>query len=150
MIKIKIQDLIDAIDMCSDFFQSVINLKTGRISVISEEAMSIVGADDDYPEWQEEEVEDVRRYLENEKDYLPLPTQYDANEYRMMECFSSSLEDEKIAAQLFICLRGKGAFRRFKDSLIIFDIDQAWYEFRGERYKQFAIQWCEENEILWD
>jgi hypothetical protein len=85
--------------------------------------------------------------LDNENDYLSLPSQYEANEYQMMEDFVSNVEDEKIAGQWSISLRGKGAFRRFKDSVILFGIDKEWYQFKNEKYKEFAVEWCEENGI---
>jgi hypothetical protein len=47
-------------------------------------------------------------------------------------------------------LQGKGAFRRFKDNVILLGIEKDWYSFRDERYKQFAIEWCQENDILWE
>src|SRR3990167_7927988 len=148
MIEIKIRDLIEAIESHSDELQSVIHLKSGKICLISEEAVNIAEEDDDdYPEWQKEDIEIAKHYFENESDYLSLPTQHDVNEYRIMEDYASSLEDEKIAGQLLISLRGKGAFSRFKDSVILLGIDKEWYKFRDERYKQFAIEWCKDNEI---
>ena len=44
---------------------------------------------------------------------------------------------------------GKGAFRRFKDSVIRLGLDQRWYQWRDEAYKKKAIEWCEENGITY-
>lgn len=148
MITVKLADLIDAIEFHSDELQSFIHLKSGEICLISEGAISIAEDEDgSYPEWQKEDIKTAKDYLENSNDYLSLPSQHDANEYQMMEDFASNLEDEKMAGQLLISLRGKGAFRRFKDSVILLGIDNEWYSFRDERYKQFTIEWCKENEI---
>lgn len=148
MIKIKLSNLIEAIEAHSDELQSLLNLKTGEIYLVSDEAIQIAENDDsDYSDWQKEEIKIAKHYIENENDYLVLPSQYDVNEYQIMEDFASNIEDEKIADQLLISLQGKGAFRRFKDSVILLGIDKEWYEFKNERYKQFAIRWCEENEI---
>ncbi len=148
MIKIKLTDLIDAIEFHSDESQSFINLKSGEICLISAEELHSAEEDDhDYPEWQTENIKVAKHYLENPDDYLSLPSQHDVDEYRIMEDFTSNLEDEKMTGQLLISLRGKGAFRRFKDSVILLGIDKEWYKFRDERYKQFAIDWCAENKI---
>jgi hypothetical protein len=149
MIKVKLTDLIDAIEFHSDMGESFINLKTGEICFISEEAINYVEDDEarSYPEWMEEGIKIAKHYQENPDGYLSLPTQYEVDEYRMMEDFAENLEDEKMAGQLLITLKGQGAFRRFKDSVILLGIEKDWYKFRDERYKQFAIEWSKENEI---
>ncbi len=148
MIEIKRNDLNDAIQLHPQEWLSVINLKTGKIFLISDEVLNIIEEGyDDYPDWQKEDIEVAKHYMDNPRDYLSLPTQHDVNEYEMMEDFASSLKDEKVAGQLLISLSGKGAFRRFKDSVILLGLDKEWYIFRDERYKQFATEWCEENKI---
>src|SRR5947207_1988150 len=109
MKKINLTELLEAIEFHSDELQSFINLKTGEICLISEEANHLAENDDNsYLEWQKEDVKRAKHYLKNSDDYLSLPSQYDANEYQMMGDFVSNLNDEKIANQLLICLRGKG------------------------------------------
>ena len=44
-------------------------------------------------------------------------------------------------------MQGKGAFRRFKDYCFDVNIIQDWYKFKEERYKQIAIEWCEQNDL---
>lgn len=39
--------------------------------------------------------------------------------------------------------RGKGAFRRFKDRLYDFDLQEKWYKYRDDCYEQIARDWCE-------
>lgn len=148
MTKVKTADLLDALDSQSDQIETFINLKTGEICFIDEEVVNIVEDNrDDYPEWQKEDVDTVKHYLENPDDYLGLPSQYEINEYQMMEDFSSTLENEKITGQLLITLQGQGAFRRFKDSVKFLGIETEWYKFRDERYRQFITEWCKDNEI---
>ena len=40
-------------------------------------------------------------------------------------------------------IRGKGAFRRFKDRLYDFDLQEKWYKYRDDCYEQIARDWCE-------
>ena len=42
-------------------------------------------------------------------------------------------------------LSGEGAFRRFKDRIRRFGIEQQWYDFEEARYRSLAIEWCEEK-----
>ncbi|MHB1948932.1 MAG: UPF0158 family protein [Gammaproteobacteria bacterium] len=150
MIKAKFSEILDAIEFHSDLSESVINIKTGEVHTINEEAIGAIEEGDDeneHSDWMREEIKIAKHYLENPDDYLTLPSQRDADDYQMMEDFAEGLEDEMAANQLLIALRGKGAFRRFKDSVILLGIDKDWYKFRDERYKQFVLQWCEDNGI---
>ena len=150
-LKVKLSDILDAIEF-SSAGPSFINLKTGEVCSFSEEAMNQAEEEDDdddndYPEWQKEEIQQAKQYLENVDDYLDLPSQEDVEESRIMEDFAYSLKDEKISQQLLISLKGSGAFRRFKDNVRLLGIDKEWYQFRDEKYQQFAFEWCEANDI---
>ena len=49
-------------------------------------------------------------------------------------------------------IRGKGAFRRFKDELYeeYPDLLPAWYAFRDARAKRRAVQWLADNSLIDD
>ena len=79
-----------------------------------------------------------------------LPTKNDINEYEMMGEFVDTIEDVRLQNQLYISLNGSGAFRRFKDTCINYDIIDDWYKFRDEKYKDIAINWCQENNIKYN
>ena len=42
-------------------------------------------------------------------------------------------------------IRGRGAFRRFKDRMQAYGIAEAWYRYRDEALRELAIAWCEEH-----
>lgn len=48
---------------------------------------------------------------------------------------------------LYYSIKGSGAFRRFKDNIYKYNIEEEWYKFRDEAIKQIVIEWCEDNEI---
>ena len=79
-----------------------------------------------------------------------LPTKNDINEYEMMVEFADTIEDSKLQNQLYISLNGSGAFKRFKDTCINYDIIDDWYKFRDKKYKDIAINWCQENNIKYN
>lgn len=75
------------------------------------------------------------------------PSKYDIHEYSMMEDFIETIDDVKLYNQLCIAINDPGAFRRFKDTCINFEIIEDWYKFRDKKYKEIAINWCKENNI---
>jgi len=77
------------------------------------------------------------------EDFIPLPGQYDINEYRMMESFIYELPAGRAQDVLEQAIRGKGAFRRFKDCLYNLGLEKNWYEYRDAAYEQIARNWCE-------
>lgn len=77
------------------------------------------------------------------EDYIPLPGQYEINEYHMMEEFIYELSVGKNQDVLERAIRGKGAFRRFKDCLYGLGLEQSWYKFRDNSYEKVARDWCE-------
>lgn len=55
-----------------------------------------------------------------------------------MEEFIWTLKGEK-ADKLECAIRGRGAFRRFKDMVDGMGISQQWYDFQAEYYRKLAI-----------
>jgi len=131
-VKVKLSEVIDALEFTNDEIKYFYNPDTEEIF------MSNIG---DFEDLNEDEL-----YELFEKSIM-LPTRYDINEYEMMEDFAETISDTRLQNQLYISLNGSGAFRRFKDTCINFDIINDWYKFRDERYKEIAIDWCKENNI---
>lgn len=44
-------------------------------------------------------------------------------------------------------ISGNGAFRRFKDIIERYDIENQWYDYRDKSLKKLAVDWCNENNI---
>jgi hypothetical protein len=148
--KVKLQDIIDAVDFDSDLSQSFLNKKTGEVCVYSDEELQAAENNEDLsdsPQWYREAVNRAKQYFENENDYLPLPEKYDFNEYRVMERFIAGLPVEEQVEILFRAIKGKGAFHRFKNTLERFALVNQWYEYKEMRLRQFVEDWCEENNI---
>ena len=134
-ITIKLSDIIDELDMMSWEMQSYLNLKTGKIVTVSDYICS------------EEDAADIE---ENPDNYIVLPTQHDINEYSIMKDFINVINNNEIKGELYDAIRGKGAFRRFKDTICYLNIESKWYEFKANALKKLAIEWCEENNISYE
>jgi hypothetical protein len=147
---VKLSDIIEVIVFQSDEISSYLNKKTGEIVTLTEDDIKAAENQDtleEYPEWQHENIKIASHFLDHEEDFIGLPTKYDVHEYQIMERFCLSLKNRGISEALYRAIKGKGAFRRFKDDIIRFDIEDDWYKYREEAMKQVAIDWCELNQI---
>ncbi len=148
----KLKDIIDGIEV--QIFQteessSCLNKKTGKVVTITDREFRAAEDDEpieDFPEWQHENIKIARKILETD-DYIYLPSKFDIHEYEIMERFCLSILDDKISDHMLSSIKGRGAFRRFKDNIHRYDIEKDWYKYREEAIKQIAIDWCEENGI---
>ena len=98
-------------------------------------------------------IDEYNTFDDNEdliEESISLPSKFYIDEYSMMEEFIETVEDIKLYNQLCIAINGAGAFRRFKDTCINFDIIDDWYKYRDEKYRELAINWCEENNIEYE
>ncbi|HYK71994.1 MAG TPA: UPF0158 family protein [Pseudoneobacillus sp.] len=81
------------------------------------------------------------------KQNIELPTKYYVNEYEIMEVFCITVSDQRKQDSLLRVIKGKGAFRRFKDKITDFEIEKQWNSYLDARFKQIAIVWCKDNNI---
>ena len=79
--------------------------------------------------------------------YLPVPDRFEINEYRIMERFCHSVDDADLRGDLCDAIRGRGAFRRFKDRMQLYGMAEAWYRYRDAALREIAVAWCEAHGI---
>ena len=147
---IKLSEIIGVIEIQSEDSAAYVNKKTGEIVAPTEESFTAAENEDpleEYPEWQQENIKAAREILDHEEDYLELPTRFDINEYRIMEKFCLSVEDREASVVLYGAIKGRGAFRRFKDAIHRLDLADEWYQYRDHAIRQIAIDWCEIHKI---
>lgn len=74
--------------------------------------------------------------------YLRIDPVSSREQYRWMERFIATVEDEELRRRLNIAIDGKGAFRRFKDALMSHPVDrERWFAFRSERLRSCMESW---------
>ena len=136
VMKIPLQQVIDAIEMADDAFTALWDSKTGETVYLDDGLISGM---------RNEELENL---LETESErFYRFPSKWDIHEYSIMEDFIDSLTPGGIQDELAWAIRGSGAFRRFKDKLYFFGIEQQWYDFRDNAFRELAIRWCRANEL---
>ena len=147
--KIKISEVIDNLEIQNAEVSSFLNLKTMKIVNISDQDFSEAEEDkeiNEYIGWYQNVIVLAREIL-YEKHFIKLPTQYDIYEYRIMEGFVETIENDKNREVLYDSIKGRGAFSRFKDKLIKLDIREEWFKYKEMKYANIAKTWCEDNNI---
>jgi hypothetical protein len=147
---IKLSDIIEGLEFQSDESSSFLNKKTGEVILMTDYAMRATEDDEpleDLPEWERDLVTTAREIIAESGQYIPLPTKFDIDEYSIMERFCLSLDNQEIGDTLYDLISGSGAFRRFKDAIYRFGIENEWYSYRDNAIKEIAIEWCREHDI---
>lgn len=130
--EVKLTDIIDEIDSASSGTRSYYNKKTGEIIT-------------QFEDYEDNETDEE---LETNWDqYIALPTEFDIDEYSIMEEFIGTIDNTGIRIQLGNAIIGSGAFRRFKDLINELEIANMWYDYLEKAHEKIAIEWCEDNEI---
>ena len=93
-----------------------------------------------------EEDEPLSEEIDESDDYIAVDRIPSHEAYQWMVDFVDEMvapSDENAAEKLSIALEGKGAFRRFKDTLYRVDEkwQQAWYQWRDKQLKAAVEEW---------
>jgi hypothetical protein len=158
---VSLRDMVDELQTLSQECNAYLKKSTGKVVVIRDDDFEmvrnmeefdkieeggdgeIIGEPDEYSDLETEFFQDVKNVLLLDDDYLKLPSKFDIDEYEIMERFCLSVSDEKISNVLLAKIRGSGAFRRFKDTIYQYGIEEDWFKFRDEAYKEIAVSWLE-------
>ena len=131
---IPLKQVIQAIEEANEVFTSFWDTKTGKTVYLADPLMT--GETDDA----------LSAEIENEPErFLRFPTKYEIRQYRIMEDFIDQIPPGKAQEELAYAIRGKGAFRRFKQSVRFHGLEQRWYDYLAQAYREFAIRWCAEE-----
>lgn len=152
--KVELEKVIEAMEFANHETRHYYYKKTGEIIAVTDEDERFAdGADLDnleiFNDWDREIIEMVIDIECNFEDYILLPDKYDISEYEIMTDFAYSIDDNKKMNEILKSLDGKGAFRKFKTKVISLGLEKRWYEFRDKKYKEIAIEWCNNNNLTY-
>ena len=69
--------------------------------------------------------------------------------YRDMESFIADVQDERAKDLLWRAIDGKGAFRRFRNTLAEFpELETRWFSFHDQAMQRRAIEWLAESGLV--
>ncbi len=163
--KVSYTDLEIAFSMQGSEYQNWLDKQTGEVisydSHIEDELLT--GGDlSDLPKWQQEEVENARRVLRALGDlpgedgneavepdrYVTIPRIETHDAYETMVDFVETVRSDHLRELLSVALRGKGAFRRFKDVLLDYPAErERWFEFESRRERETIEEWAQEQGV---
>ncbi len=169
-LKLDLGMLIYAFEDASWMMNYYLDLETGQVVMISDDTRRQLeriyeGADDaeaeagfglaqvlrqsDLHEWQQDELLEADQVEAGYGSrYIEVPTAESYEGYRDMEDFIFTLRDERLQERLWGAIRGRGAFRRFKDVLAYHPRErERWFEFQEERLRERVLDWLESEGI---
>jgi len=169
-IPVDLDDLAAAFEDASDAMRYYLDLETGAVvtitdgvrdelEAIDEELEDAPGAEDeafadalqerDLPEWMramEQEAFAVEQGYDTR--YIAIPTADTHAAYRAMEAFIETVPELRLQATLLRSIRGRGAFRRFKDVLLAQpDERERWFAFNAARLRERVLAWLRDEGI---
>jgi Uncharacterised protein family (UPF0158) len=153
VVPVKLKDILEGLEFLTDEGRFYLNTVTGEVVSVTDEELRAAENDaplDYFPAWQQDAIRLAGEIVEVETDhFLPLPDKFEINEYRIMERFCLSVDDEDMREDLCNAIRGRGAFRYFKDKIHEYGIVEAWYRYRDDALREIAVAWCEAHGIAY-
>lgn len=140
---VALEDVVAEMDLPNDSWSAYLNRQTGQLITLTDDDGTLV---DGQPEPQPEDPSQVPEMLES-NDWVALPDKFDIHEYRIMERFSLGVEDIEVREALLQAIRGRGAFRRFKEVIHERGVAEAWHAYRQQSFEAIAVEWLEANGI---
>ncbi len=127
--------------------QYYLDTETGETVVIPEELMSALEEGEScegLPAWELELLPRAKEIFEGNERYEVIPTRPSHEAYDIIVNFVSDVKDGRMRSRLESALHGKGAFRRFKDTLREYpEVEKEWFKFKAERDKEKVKEWLE-------
>lgn len=134
--RIDLADLCHALEDHSGLSSWWLDPKTGELHVLGDSMWDGEPVDDDF-----EPPEGFRR----------IEAAGSAESYGDLEDFTGRVRDPKARELLQRAIAGRGAFRRFKDTLAEFpEIRAAWFKFHDARVERRAIEWLRDEGVIAD
>lgn len=111
------------------------------LDLLSGQVVTIVMGEPEAPLKRQQVAEEIEHYVRIE----PASSR---EQYRWMERFVASVEDEPLRERLVISIDGKGAFRRFKDVLLAYPAErERWFSYRSDLLHWHVHNWLDGNDI---
>ena len=153
---VKLSELIEALEFDFEETRTFVDLENGCVVMVQRSVLSDMEEGDeealgDVPDWQKDEVEIARAIVaDSGKRFVAPPDKYEFHEYRQMERFIGTVRNAETADQLWRAIKGKGAFRYFKDTADRLGMLKQWFQYRDNAMKEFVVDWAEGNNVPYE
>lgn len=154
-VPVDLKEIVDGMEMQGDEVHGYYDCDTGQTVFVQDEYARMADDPDlatereeSMADWEQEEIATARAVSEDEADrFVALPDRFDIHEWDMMRQFAEGRSDAALADRLLNAIHGKGAFRRFKDVLYGAGIEEQWFAFRDQAFREIALDWCQWHHI---
>ena len=104
---------------------------------------------EDLQDWQKKVLLEADRVdREFGSRYISVERDDPYQDYNDMERFIATLNDDQLQNRLWNAIRGRGAFRRFKDLIAHHPaVEEQWYAYTDARAKERLLRWLDAHDI---
>jgi predicted nucleotidyltransferase len=133
---VDLQSLCEALEDHSEYTEWWLDPETGEVEPWPSDRSAIDDVDDAHPA--------ERNWVRVE----PLPSR---EGYQVLVDFTELVRDPRTRELLERAMAGRGAFRRFKDTLFGFpELREAWFRFHDARLERRALRWLADEGLVED
>ncbi len=139
--------LTEELDALFEGATAYVNRRTGEVVAVMDSDLLAVedGVEGFEPEAGDDALPLLREITES-SDWVAMPDQFEIHEWQIMSDFADTLRGG-IGNELARAIRGRGAFRMFKDAIYRHDLEDQWFEFKRKAVEQIAIRALEAEAI---
>ena len=144
---VDLAQLTDELDGLFEETSVYVNRKTGEIVSVMDSELGAVEEDEEgfAPEGGEAVLAVLRSIVES-KDWVAMPDKFEIHEWQIMSDFARE-RSGRVGDELERAIRGRGAFRMFRDVIDRHGMDEEWFRFKRMAVERIAIRALEAEEI---
>jgi hypothetical protein len=170
-LKVDLNELDVALNWSVSEFSHYLDLETGRVVSIDDETRWALEEliEEMYDEegtqlivleellQQREDIQDWRKEVLLEADrvdreygrrYISVEADDPYQDYNDMDSFIATVDDDELRDRLWNAIRGRGAFRYFKDLIARYpNVEEQWYAYKDARAKERLLRWLGDHDI---
>lgn len=165
-LKVNMDDLTAVFELHFDEIQSYLDLQTGEVLQVNDETRrllemlyaelytgegergmpleTLLAQHPEIEDWEKQALLEADRVEQGYGESIVAVDPESYEDYDDMESFVYTVTDPRLANELEYAIRGRGAFRRFKDILARHpQVEAAWYAFKDARIRARVRDWLE-------
>lgn len=146
MKNIKLENIVNELELISDDGISFLNKNTGQLFHISSKEMQYAENGIDInrylPEWQVDKILTTREILKTNS-HLQLPNKNEINEYGLMLNFLRNHQNQNIRKEITDLEEDNHVnYWQLRNVILQYNIGNKWYKYKREAFYRIAVEWC--------
>lgn len=139
--------LTDELDSLFEGTSVYVNRRTGEIvAVMDSDVGAIEDGEEDFEPEGGDDILPLLHAIVESGDWVAMPDRFEIHEWQIMSDFADSLGGP-VGDELARAIRGRGAFRMFKDVIYRHGIHDEWFAFKHKAVERIAVRALEAESI---